>query len=230
VKESNLSEKFAKKWGESYDKTPFTSKIKEAVRPPGPLKPRLDLAIRRIDLQVQKLDKATNRFSERDKSIFARIVKAYSTHDMPRANVFANELAEIRKMEKMIMHARLALEQIVLRLKTVSELGDVVTTLAPAIGVLRSVKNGMSTVFPEAERELGSIGDILSGIIMDAGQTSGLSIDFETASDDAQKVLQEAATVAEQKMKDKFPELPAGIPSLETMEASEQSLGGEDSA
>jgi division protein CdvB (Snf7/Vps24/ESCRT-III family) len=230
VEESNLSEKFAKKWGESYDKTPLTSKIKEAVRPPGPLKPRLDLAIRRIDLQVQKLDKATNRFSERDKSIFARIVKAYSTHDMPRANVFANELAEIRKMEKMIMHARLALEQIVLRLKTVSELGDVVTTLAPAIGVLRSVKNGMSTVFPEAERELGSIGDILSGIIMDAGQTSGLSIDFETASDDAQKVLQEAATVAEQKMKDKFPELPAGIPSLETMEASEQSLGGEDSA
>ena len=225
-----MSEKFAKKWGESYDKTPFTSKIKEAVRPPGPLKPRLDLAIRRIDLQVQKLDKATNRFSERDKSIFARIVKAYSTHDMPRANVFANELAEIRKMEKMIMHARLALEQIVLRLKTVSELGDVVTTLAPAIGVLRSVKNGMSTVFPEAERELGSIGDILSGIIMDAGQTSGLSIDFETASDDAQKVLQEAATVAEQKMKDKFPELPAGIPSLETIEASEQSLGGEDSA
>ncbi|MDH5461144.1 MAG: Snf7 family protein [Candidatus Bathyarchaeota archaeon] len=225
-----MSEKFAKKWGESYDKTPFTSKIKEAVRPPGPLKPRLDLAIRRIDLQVQKLDKATNRFSERDKSIFARIVNAYSKHDMPRANVFANELAEIRKMEKMIMHARLALEQIVLRLKTVSELGDVVTTLAPAIGVLRSVKNGMSTVFPEAERELGSIGDILSGIIMDAGQTSGLSIDFETASDDAQKVLQEAATVAEQKMKDKFPELPAGIPSLETIEASEQSLGGEDSA
>jgi len=225
-----LSEKFAKKWGEPYDKTPFTSRIKEAVRPPGPLKPRLDLAIRGIDLQVQKLDKATNRFTERDKSIFARIVKAYSKHDMPRANVFANELAEIRKMEKMIMHARLALEQIVLRLKTVSELGDVVTTLAPAIGVLRSVKNGMSTVFPEAERELGSIGDILSGIIMDAGQTSGLSIDFETASDDAQKVLQEAATVAEQKMKDKFPELPAGIPSLETMEASEQSLGGEDSA
>jgi len=225
-----LSEKFAKKWGEPYDKTPFTSRIKEAVRPPGPLKPRLDLAIRGIDLQVQKLDKATNRFTERDKSIFARIVKAYSKHDMPRANVFANELAEIRKMEKMIMHARLALEQIVLRLKTVSELGDVVTTLAPAIGVLRSVKNGMSTVFPEAERELGSIGDILSGIIMDAGQTSGLSIDFETASDDAQKVLQEAATVAEQKMKDKFPELPAGIPSLETMEASEQSLGGENSA
>jgi division protein CdvB (Snf7/Vps24/ESCRT-III family) len=209
-----LSEKFAKKWEDRQDQTPITSKLKEAVRPPGPLKPRLDFAVRRIELQVQRLDKANERFSERDKSIFARIVDSYSKHDMPRANVFANELAEIRKMEKMIMHARLALEQIVLRLSTVSELGDVVTTLAPAVSVLRSVRTGMASIFPEAERELGSIGNLLNGIIIDAGQSSGLTINFESANEDAQKILTEAATVAEQKIKDKFPELPAGLPSL----------------
>jgi division protein CdvB (Snf7/Vps24/ESCRT-III family) len=209
-----LSEKFAKKWEDKQDQTPITNKIKEAVRPPGPLKPRLDFAVRRIELQVQRLDKASERFSERDKSIFARIVDAYSKHDTPRANVFANELAEIRKMEKMIMHARLALEQIVLRLSTVSELGDVVTTLAPAVSVLRSVRTGMASIFPEAERELGSIGNLLNGIIIDAGQSTGLTINFESANEDAQKILTEASTVAEQKIKDKFPELPAGLPSL----------------
>jgi len=209
-----LSEKFAKRWEERQDQQPITTKLKEAVRPQGPLKPRLDFAVRRIELQVQRLDKASERFSERDKSIFARIVDAYSKHDMPRANVFANELAEIRKMEKMIMHARLALEQIVLRLKTVSELGDVVTTLTPAVSVLRSVRTGMSSIFPEAERELGSIGNLLNGIIIDAGQSTGLTINFESANEDAQKILTEAATVAEQKIKDKFPELPAGLPSL----------------
>jgi division protein CdvB (Snf7/Vps24/ESCRT-III family) len=209
-----LSEKFAKRWEDKQDQTPITSKLKEAVRPPGPLKPRLDFAVRRIELQVQRLDKASERFSERDKSIFARIVDAYSKHDTPRANVFANELAEIRKMEKMIMHARLALEQIVLRLSTVSELGDVVTTLAPAVSVLRSVRTGMASIFPEAERELGSIGNLLNGIIIDAGQSTGLTINFESANEDAQKILTEASTVAEQKIKDKFPELPAGLPSL----------------
>ena len=209
-----MSEKFAKRWEERQDQQPITTKLKEAVRPQGPLKPRLDFAVRRIELQVQRLDKASERFSERDKSIFARIVDAYSKHDMPRANVFANELAEIRKMEKMIMHARLALEQIVLRLKTVSELGDVVTTLTPAVSVLRSVRTGMSSIFPEAERELGSIGNLLNGIIIDAGQSTGLTINFESANEDAQKILTEAATVAEQKIKDKFPELPAGLPSL----------------
>jgi len=209
-----MSEKFAKKWEKGMDETPLSMKIKETVRPPGPLKPRLDYATKRIDMQIQRLDKATDRFSERDKSIFARIVDAYSKHDMARANVFANELAEIRKMEKMIIHARLALEQINLRLSTVSELGDVVSTLAPAVGVLRSVRNGMATVFPEAERELGNIGNLLSGIIMDAGQTTGFNIDFQTANEDAQKIMSEAATVAEQKVKEKFPELPAGIPTF----------------
>ena len=184
-----MSERFAKRWEEAPNQQPFTTKIKESLKPPGPLKPRLDTAIRRIELQVQRLDQAGERFSERDKKIFARIVDAYTKHDMARANVFANELAEIRKMEEMIMHGRLALEQIVLRLRTVSELGDIVTTLAPAVGVLRSVKSGMSAIFPEAERELGQIGNMLNGIMIDAGQSSGLTINFESANEDAQKIL-----------------------------------------
>jgi len=209
-----MSERFAKRWEEGQSKQPFSTKIKESLKPPGPLRPRLDIAIKRIELQVQRLDQATDRFSDRDKKIFARIVDAYTKHDMARANVFANELAEIRKMEKMIMHGRLALEQIVLRLRTVSELGDIVTTLAPAVGVLRTVKHGMSAIFPEAERELGQIGNLLNGIIIDAGQSSGLTINFDTANEDAQNILAEASSVAETKIKDKFPELPAGIPDI----------------
>ena len=123
-----MSERFARKWETKREETPFTNRIKEAVKPPGPLKPRLDFAVRRIDLQVQKLDQATERFTQRDKAIFTKIVDAYTKHDSARANVFANELAEVRKMSKLIMNAKLALEQITLRLRTVSELGDVVST------------------------------------------------------------------------------------------------------
>jgi division protein CdvB (Snf7/Vps24/ESCRT-III family) len=217
-----LTERFSRKWESRREEQPFTERIKEAVRPPGPLKPRLDFAIRRIELQIQKLDQATERFSQRDKTIFARIVDAYTRHDTARANVFANELAEIRKMERLIINARLALEQIVLRLRTVSELGDVVSTLGPAVGVLRTVRAGLVSVFPEAENELGEIGNILSGIMIEAGQSSGMTINFDTVNEDAQKILTEAATVAEQRIKEKFPELPAGIPGIPTTPLSEK--------
>jgi division protein CdvB (Snf7/Vps24/ESCRT-III family) len=218
-----LSERFSRKWETKRDEQPFADRLKEAVKPPGPLKPRLDFAVRRIELQVQKLDQATDRFGQRDKTIFARIVDAYTKHDTARANVFANELAEIRKMERLIINARLALEQIVLRLRTVSELGDVVSTLGPAVGVLRSVRAGLVSVFPEAENELGEIGNMLSGIMMEAGQGSGMTLNFDTVNEDASKILTEAATVAEQKVKEKFPDLPPGIPGLPATSLGEKS-------
>ncbi len=219
-----MSERFAKKWETRRDDQPFTDRIKDAVKPPGPLKPRMDFAVRRIELQVQKLDQATERFTQRDKAIFARIVDAYSKHDTSRANVFANELAEVRKMERLIINARLALEQIVLRLRTVSELGDVVSTLGPAVGVLRTVRSGLVSVFPEAENELGEIGNMLSGIMIEAGQGSGMTLNFDTVNEDASKILTEAATVAEQRIKEKFPDLPQGMPA---MPASQEKTGTE---
>jgi division protein CdvB (Snf7/Vps24/ESCRT-III family) len=198
----NLSERFAKKWETRREEQPFTNRIKEAVKPPGPLKPR---------------------FGQRDKTIFARIVDAYTKHDTSRANVFANELAEVRKMERLIINARLALEQIVLRLRTVSELGDVVSTLGPAVGVLRSVRAGLVSVFPEAENELGEIGNMLSGIMIEAGQGSGMTLNFDTVNEDSAKILNEAATVAEQRIKEKFPDLPPGMPGLPTSPLGEKS-------
>ncbi|MGD0027708.1 MAG: Snf7 family protein [Candidatus Bathyarchaeia archaeon] len=218
-----MSERFSKRWETKRDDTPFGNRLKEAVKPPGPLKPRLDFAVRRIELQVQKLDQATDRFSQRDKTIFARIVDAYTKHDSSRANVFANELAEIRKMERLIINARLALEQIVLRLRTVSELGDVVSTLGPAVGVLRSVRAGLVSVFPEAESELGEIGNMLSGIMMEAGSGTGMTLNFDNVNEDAGKILNEAATVAEQRIKDKFPELPPGMPGIPASPIGEKS-------
>ena len=217
-----MSERFGKKWESRREEQPFTSRIKEAVKPPGPLKPRLDFAVRRIELQTQKLDQATERFSQRDKSIFARIVDSYTKHDTARANVFANELAEVRKMERLIINAGLALEQIVLRLRTVTELGDVVSTLGPAVGVLRSVRAGLASVFPEAENELGEIGNLLSGIMIEAGQSSGMTLNFDTVNEDAQRILTEASTVAEQRIKEKFPELPPGIPAIPTTSVGEK--------
>ncbi len=208
-----MSERFAKKWESRRNETSFIDAVKGAVSPPPPLKPRLDFAIRRLRLQIQNLDKAAERFSQKDKSLFGKIVAAYAKHDSAHANIYANELAELRKMEKLIMNARLALDQVLLRLQTVTEFGDIVTTLGPAIGVLRTVSAGLVGVLPEAENELGDIGNMLSGLMFDVGQSSGLNLNFNSVNEDAAKILTEAATVAEQKISSNFPDLPAGLPA-----------------
>lgn len=199
--------KFAKSW-ESKKEPSLSAKIKDTIRPPGPIKGRLTRVIKRVELQIQRLGQASERLSERDKKIFDRVVNSYMKHDQSRANIFASELAEIRKMGKIALHARMALEQIVLRLGTVTELGDIAVTLTPLVGVIQGIRGGMSAVSPQVERELGDIGNLLGGIIQDAGQVAGITLDFEMIDEDSKKILNEAAVIAEQRMKQNFPNLP----------------------
>ena len=208
-----MSERFAKNWESRRDEHSFMGSIRDTVQPQAPLKNRLDFAIRKLDLQIQRLDQANERFTQKDKAMFAKLVDAYTKHDTAHANIYANELAEVRKMAKLVMNARLALDQVSLRMKTVTEFGDIVSTLGPCIGVLRSVNVGMCGVLPEAENELGEIGNMLSGLMFDAGTSQGGSFSFDNVSEDASKILAEAATVAEQKVSANFPDLPPGMPT-----------------
>jgi len=206
-----VSERFAKKWESKKEESSFINSLREGVRSPAPLKPRMDYAIRRLELQIHKLDQASERFSQKDRALFTRIVDSYAKHDTAHANVYANELAEVRKMEKLVMNARLALDQVLLRLRTVTEFGDLVSTLGPCISVLRSVNVGLCGVLPEAENELGDISNMLSGLMFDCGTSSGMSLNFNNINEDAAKILAEAATVAEQKISANLPELPSGL-------------------
>lgn len=202
---------FTKKWRSQEPKASLHARIKRMVRPEDSVKERIDFATRRMKLQIQRLEKSSDTLSKRDKTLFTRIVNAYSKHDMVRAGVLASELAEMRKIETVIMQTRLALEQIILRLGTVMDFGDAVSTLAPTVNVLHSLKNGMSGIIPAAEKEFGEIGDLLQGIIIDSGQGSGFDMNLEATNEDSQKILKEAAAAAERKISGQLPEIPIEV-------------------
>jgi len=187
------------------------SRIMGRFNNPGPLKPRLDEATRQIQTVMAKLDAAIFKLRDRDAFLFSKIVSSVQKRDSQRASMFANELAELRKMSKMVTQSKLALEQVVLRLNTVQELGDVVQTLAPATSIVRNLREGLSGVMPEAEGEMSEISGLLSGILVDAGSVSGSSLNFETANEEAERAMAEAAAVAETRMRNNFPDIPQTV-------------------
>ena len=202
---------FSEKWQSSKKGPGFISRIRDTVNPPTPIKIRIDTASRQIRVLIAQLDGAVNRIRQRDEAIFTEVVASLAKHDNEHASVYANELSEVRKMGKVVAQAQLALEQIVLRLGTITDLGDVAMTLAPAITVIKSMKQGLSSALPEADREIGEISGLLSGILVDAGSVGGVSLNFDVANEDAQKVMEEAAAVAEQRISESFPDVPAGF-------------------
>jgi division protein CdvB (Snf7/Vps24/ESCRT-III family) len=186
-------------------------KLRGRVNQAEPLKPRLDQANRQIQAVVGRLDATIAKLRDKDANLFNKIVSSVQKHDSARASIYANELAELRKMNRMVTQSRLALEQIMLRLSTITDLGDIVTTLAPATSVVSSLRQSLTGMMPEAESGMSEISSMLSGILVDAGSVSGSSLNFGVANEEAEKVLSEAAAVAESRMEGAFPEIPVTV-------------------
>lgn len=130
--------------------------------------------------------------------------------------MLANELSEIRKMNKMVTQARLAFEQIGLRLETVKDLGDLAVTLSPAVSAIKGVQANLSSVIPEAEGEIGEISSLLANLLSESGSLSSPNqINFEPTSSDAENILAEASYAVMQTMKEKFPDVPETEPTQE---------------
>lgn len=136
-------------------------------------------------------------------------MQAYRRRDGLRVNILANELAEIRKQRNLLLNARLSLESIALRLRTVYEFGDFISTVSPTVDNLQSIKTRISGILPDVGNELGQIGTKLNDLVIKANQSTGNKFDFNVGSKDAQKIMTQAAMIAEKQIKMKLIELPA---------------------
>ncbi|MEM1864146.1 MAG: Snf7 family protein, partial [Desulfurococcaceae archaeon] len=169
----------------------------------------------RIKTAIGRIANYLERLSERDRALFENIVDALTKKDELRAKMYAKEVAEIRKISKQLLTVQYALEHAVLKLETFVIYGGAVNEVAPILGVMREAVGILKTVAPDiwidlqvAMRELEAA--IGAGI-------ADMTIDVSTGLDsEARKILEEAKIIAEQKMREKFAELPKTIPLPET--------------
>lgn len=199
---------FEKRWNKQI--TPGVGKrISGSLRPGEPLKPKVRLAIERIHKQIGKLDGMLSKLKDRDAKIFKRIVEATQAHDGGSARVLSNELAEIRKVAKVLGSARMALERIELRLATANDIGDTVSAIVPTIGLMKNLKSQLGAFMPSADKEITNMSDMLGGILQDTF-TGDSTFGVDTAaSEEMENILKEAAAVAETAVDGKLPSTPA---------------------
>lgn len=203
-----MNSSFLKDW-DRQEKEPVFSRVNAKFHHRAPMKEQLATAVYRLKVQQNKLEAAAMRMQQHDRDIFTKCVNSQMAHDAARAAMYANECAEVRKMAKVTLQCQLALEQVSLRLETIEEFGDMARLMAPVASVVHSIKNQISGLIPEVGFELGEIGEVLNSVVMDAGETLGSSYEMDASGAEAQRILTEANTIAEQRMKERFPDLPA---------------------
>jgi len=208
---SNLSSKWA-----NQPKTGIAEKINDSIKPKGPLKPRISNAVKKLQLQINKLDSMLTNLQERDAKLFQRIIEATQKHDTRTTKVLGNELAEIRKVTKILSSARIALEQIELRLTTCSDLGDTVVAMMPTVSLMKNLKSSLGKIMPGAEQEIGQMAEMLGGFMTESfSGDAAFGVD-ETTNSESENILKEAAAVAESSTGQMFPSVPTSTQEAST--------------
>ncbi len=198
---------FDKTWAHQETKA-VTERIREAIKPQGALKPRIQTAVNKLQIQTSKMDAMLAKLGQRDRQVFDRVVVALKNHDTSGSRVLSAELSEIRKVSRTLSNARMSLEQVQLRLSTIHDLGDAMIALGPAMSTMKGLKSSLGKFMPEADSELSSMTQTLNGLMVDSISGDAFSMESEVSNAETESILQEANVVAEQQADQQFPSVP----------------------
>ena len=185
-----------------------TDILRDSLRSQQPLKPKMELAKNKIQIQNKKLDSMLEKLKAREKMYFEQVVSSLQKHDSQQGKMISTELAQVKKTAKTMSQIKLALEQVHMRLESTIDIGDSMAALGPAMGALSHIKGKINAVLPEADGELNEINTTFNDILTNASEIGSNKFDFNNYGEDVGRILDEASFMAEQRTGMDIPDIP----------------------
>ena len=211
-----------KNWREVKNNLNLSQKFLGKIKPQTALKNKINDAEKKMECQILRLEQVHSKLKQNHDHIFKKIVDAKLMRNESSARTFAIELQEIRKVKNKIAGAKLAMEQIKIRLGTVSELGDIVITLSPCMSLIKGLAPSISSLMPQINASMQDLPNMFEDLL----SNSSLSLDSMTTpyqgNSDTEAILQEAHNVLEGRTRNTMPEPPTT--SIENLSKQSESM------
>ena len=188
----------------------LSQKFLDRVRPEARLKNKMYDAGKKMESQILRLEQTHTKLKQNYDHIFKKIVECKrngNNENESRARTYAIELQEIKKAKNKIAEAKLAMEQIKLRLNTVSELGDIVVTLSPCMSLIKGLAPSISTLMPQMHTSMEDLTNMFGDMLTDSSMSQESMTTYQ-GNTDTDAILQEAHDVIEGKTRTSMPEPP----------------------
>ena len=211
-----------KNWREVKNGINLSQKFLDKIKPQTALKNRINNAEKEIECQISRLEQVHNKLKQNHDHVFKKIVDAKLTQNESRARSYAVELQEIRKIKNKIAGAKLVMEQMKLRLSTVSELGDIVVTLSPCMSLIKGLAPSISGLFPQMNDSMQDLPNMLQDLLTDSSLSAEPIIPSYQGNADTEAILQDAQNVLEGRIRTTMPEPPTA--SSENFSKAKESM------
>jgi len=157
----------------------------------------------RIRVIRLRLSKRLREMDLRYREIFEQVVKAHMEKDPEKAALYAQELAELRKILRKLTRADVLLEGTAYRLEAVKELSDVGSLIMPVKNILTDISNELSGVAPATSEGIRDLISSIEEFSIKVGYVPESGSISTELSAEAKKILDEASSIAAHKREKK---------------------------
>ena len=211
-----------KNWNGVKNSINLSQKFLNKIKPETALKNRISDAEKKLEYQISRLDQVHNKLKQNHDHLFKKIVEAKKIHNESRARTYAIELQEIKKIKNKIAGAKLSMEQIKLRLGTVSELGDIVVTLSPCMSLIKGLTPSISGLFPQINTAMQDLPNMFEDILAGSSLSAESMMQPYEGSADTEAILNEAQHALEGKTRTSIPEAP--VTAIENLSKKKKTM------
>ena len=199
------------------------------------IKSKISSTIKEIEYHRKELEALRERLEQRRKGLFDTTVKAMMTKDQEKATIYVNEWAELRKVGRVVYASELALTQVVLRLESIVDVGDVMSHMSKAFKVLHKVNRTVQGLVPSLDQASSDINSALAETMTGMGNiTPTIQLNIQDGS--GEEIVEQARKLAEERAEEmkrtlrvssrliqrEAPEIQPRVPILATGDAEDE--------
>jgi len=169
---------------------------------------KLEQSLSDLNAQIMKLRSKYEEMTAKSKEYFEEVVEALISGDEGRASIYAEEIAEIKRLASILVKTQLVLEQVKLRLETILEISELMGLVVPLLSLITEVGDEVAGIAPDAAKNLHELATYIEDF-SNVSSVNELKVDApEELDEEARKILEEAQKTAAERVKQSFPDVP----------------------
>ena len=177
-----------------------------------------------LNNQLTRLRMLDKKFTAMNTDLRNQIAANIKSGNNDRAKAIANELANIRHVQRTTQNMSLALEVVVIRFSTINEFAIILETINPTIEMIKDIQKDISKAVPTANEVLSEMTSMTSDVLINSNIKSEagkvpISIPVDT---EALSILNEVEGILENEAKSKLPEVPNSIHAIKIKQETDE--------
>jgi division protein CdvB (Snf7/Vps24/ESCRT-III family) len=167
-----------------------------------------------VNSQLSRLRILDKKFAAMNKDFRHQIALNIKAGNNSRAKALANELSNVRRVQRTTQNVSLALEVVVIRFSTINEFAVVMETINPTVELIKDIQRDISNVVPSANGIVSEVSSLTSDVLVNSNLKLDIGKVPTSMDSEAISILNEVEGLLEDEAKVRLPEIPSAIEEI----------------